>query len=655
MVRSIFHAIFWVSIRLVCLAALSVPQLAGQQQATSSSADIILHNGKILTVDEGFSTAQAVAIRGQQITAVGQNQEILRLAGASTQVIDLKGRTVIPGLIDTHRHIHGESEGDYGGDTLGPEETGTYLVDWRGVRNKDDVLNQVRGLMDKYKFPPGQWIYFINQLTFNLPAGEPRDLSSTDQAKVLYDELNRWELDKVTPNNPIVMSLGIPNFNGFLVNGKALDIIWKDHGDFIKKYGRYWVDSAGRPEGHLEPPASRLLFPYLPKVDPALLAPAYKKKAEELNASGVTTVSTRLPEDSAKTYQLLESRGELTLRMPYGEEWLFGTITDLDKDLKPLASRIGRGSDMVWVVSIAPTAVDGASTRACTDQKRAGGAYGPIDSWWPMGQCHNDIEFRGSPGKAASFTGNYYKEWNMTAGRYGLRQANNHVAGDRSVAVLLNHIEEIQKQIGPAATKNWAFDHCEFVNPADFQRGARLGVIFSCAPKYLDRAQATADAYGEKVANTFVAPFKSLLNAGAKVVFETDRNTYVWKDIEQLITRKDYKGKVWGPQERLDRPTALKTITRWAAEYVLKPEKLGSIEPGKLADLVVLDRDYMTIPEEEISEIQPQLTIFDGKIAFVHSKFAQEYNLRPAGAVVSTYQDLLARKERAKSLREGGG
>ena len=150
--------------------------------------------------------------------------------------------------------------------------------------------------------------------------------------------------------------------------------------------------------------------------------------------------------------------------------------------------------------------------------------------------------------------------------------------------------------------------------------------------------------YGERIAHTYVAPVKSMLDAGNKVVFEADRDSYTWSDMELLMTRKDREGKVWGPQERLDRVTVLKMITRWAAEYVLKPDKLGSIEPGKLADLVVLDRDYMTIPEEDVSEIQPQVTVFDGKIIYIHPKFSQEYNLRPRGALIATYEDLIARR-----------
>jgi len=135
------------------------------------------------------------------------------------------------------------------------------------------------------------------------------------------------------------------------------------------------------------------------------------------------------------------------------------------------------------------------------------------------------------------------------------------------------------------------------------------------------------------------------------VGYEADRDTYAWNDLELLLTRKDRRGNVWGPQERVDRSTVLKMATRWAADYVLKGDHLGSLEPGKLADLVVLDRDYMAIRDEAVSEIRPQVTIFDGKIVFVHPQFAEEYNLRPSRAIVSTYEELKARRPQGNSDR----
>ena len=621
----------------------STQRLAGQEPGAS----LILHNGKVLTVDKNFSIAQAVAVRGNQIVGVGTDADILKLAGPSTQVIDLKGRTVIPGLVDTHRHMYNYAESAYGGE-FDPDQLRRYPIDWRGVTSKDDVLNQIKGLMDKYKFKPGQWIYFVNQLSF-IGAGTPA------QAQILFNDMNRYEIDKVTPNNPVAMTVGIPDFNGVLANSKAIDILWAKHGDFIKQNGRYWIDASARPEGHLEPPASRLVLPYTYDRAPEVLSVLYKKDAEELASMGVTTVSTRLPQDALGGYKYLADRGQLTYRIGYGPIERFGNLSDLKNGLTGVAKLVGSGDDQLWITAIGPTAVDGASTRACTDQKRVA-AYGAIDSWYPFGQCHLDIEFSGAKGRTARIQANYYRDWVMASGREGIRFANVHVAGDRAVGLMLNTVEQVQKQYGPNATKGWAFDHCDMVNPADFRRIARLGITMSCyVANSVQDSEDIARAYGDKVANTFPSPLKSMIDAGVKVVFETDRNTYEWADLELAVTRKDKKGKVWAPQEKVDKATALRMVTSWAAEYVLKPDKLGMIEPGKIADLVVLDRDYMTIPDDDISELQPQMTVFDGKIVFVHTNFSQEYNLKPAGALVSTYKDLVARRKPSRILGGGGG
>ncbi len=619
---------------LVGAVAISASCLAAQQ---AGLADLILHSGKILTVDENFSVAQAVAIRGNQITAVGANADILKLAGSQSTVLDLKGRTVIPGLIDTHRH---PDDPHYDG-TMTPEKLRQYPVDWRGVRTKDDVLNQIKGLMDRYQFKPGEWIYFVTQGLSGM--GGSADTDQASRLKILFEELNRWELDKVTPNNPIAMSLGIPNQNGLLINSKALDILMAQYGDFVSKYGRLWLDAGGRPEGHIEPPATRLILAMLPEPDPADVGPQYKMSNEEMNAMGLTTFSSQLTDDLIKAYQWLESRGELTIRIPYGKATDFGTFGDFTR-MRDLARLQGTGTDKMWVNSVAPSNVDGSGSRSCMSMQRQA-TYGAVDDWWPIGQCHMDPEYAGGGSKART-EANYYREWGIQSGLNGLRWANTHMAGERTVSLMLSLVDQVQKMAGPNATKGWAFDHCTFVNPRDFKEAARLGVTFSCAPKYIrDIGPQASRSYGDEVANTYVVPVKSLLDAGVKVVFEGDNDVYVWGELELLQTRKDKDGKVWGPQERLDRATVLKMATRWAADYVLRADKLGSLEPGKWADLVVLDQDYMTIPVEQIHAIQPQLTVFDGKMIFLTPAFSQEYNLKPAGAIVATFQQLNARRK----------
>ena len=616
---------FWMA-----AAALAASISFGSAQ---QAADTILHNGKVLTVDANFSIAEAVAVRGDQILAVGTNNEILRLVGPDTIRIDLKGRTLTPGLI--HTHVHQESPGGYGSDLTAPQRK-QYPINFRLVKTKDDVLKQIEDIIAAFPFQPGEWIQFSTN-----PRG--------DQARMLYDDLNRWELDKAAPDNPIALSMGIPILNMALVNSKAIEALWDRYGDFVETYGRYWVDASGRPDGHLEPPAVRTLIQeFMPEPDVELMAPLYKKTLQERAAVGVTTMSGGLHKFSVDVYKWLDARGEMPLRYGYGVAWTFGMP---GMDMKQY--EMGGGSDTVWVTSMSPRAIDGSGSRMCVSIERdsqavtaaAGEVSGmmglsAISEWWPRGQCHMDIEYSGGT-RGASLKGNYYPEWFGEVAAQGLRSANNHTSGDESHSRYLSTLESIDRE-NPGAVKGWAMDHCDLIRPEDLPRAAKLGIMFSCDIRFgvsEGFSDAKAAAFGEEVVHNYAVPIKSMLDLGINVSQEGQ-----WDGVELLITRKDGQGKVWGPDQRVDRETALRISTQNGANYVLKGDKLGSIEPGKLADLVVIDSDYLSMPEDEIADIQSLLTLLGGKFIFVRSDFADEQNLRPAGALISTLEDLQKRR-----------
>lgn len=615
-------AILWVASSLFC----GVTALAQQP------ADTILYNGKVLTVDRSFTVAEAVAVRDGKIAAVGKNDEVLKLAGPNTMRLDLKGKTVAPGLVHSHLHVDGAA-GSYGGE-IGAAKLHEYPLNWKGVKSKDDVVRQIQEIMAAFKFKPGEWVYFN---TIN---------TVSEHTKIIFDDLNRWELDKAAPQNPIVVTLGIPAENGYIVNSKVIDALWAKYGDFVKKFGRYWVDASGTPDGHLEPPASRLIKLFVSHPDPEDLASLYRKGLEELSARGVTTVSTRLDPTSIETYQLLDKRGELPVRLAYGLEAAFG-----NPDFSMKGIKIGEGSNGVWLNSVTASGIDGAGARMCIDLPRDAAAaaeseqgslmgLAAVASWWPRGQCHMDIEYSGGT-RGARLSGNYYADWYRQVAQEGLRSANTHVSGDGSYTRLLNVMEQMD-QIKPGSVKGWAMDHCTMIKPADVPRAARLGIMASCEPLGEGgRATAIGQAFGKNIANTYVAPIKTMMDAGINVSLEGD-----WPDVELLITRKDDKGNLWGPEQRLDRVAALRVATQNGANYVLKGSLIGSLEPGKLADIQILDRDYLTIPEEEISEIQPLLTMMGGKVIFVHSSLAKEYQLNIPGAIVGTYDELIKRRKR---------
>ncbi len=595
----------------------------------AQQADTILYNGKIVTVDGQFSVKEALAVRGDRIQAVGTDAEVLALAGSDTIRIDLKGKTVTPGLINTH--VHQESPGGYGRDLTAAQHK-RYPLNFRTIRTKDDVLKQISDVIAAFDFEPGEWIQFSTN-----PRGE--------QARMLYDDLNRWELDKAAPDNPIALSMGIPILNMALVNSKAIEALWAKYGDFVETYGRYWIDDSGQPDGHLEPPAVRTLVQeFLEEPDVALMAPRYRKTLEERAALGVTTISGGLHKFSVDVYKYLDSRGEMPLRYGYGVSWTFGMPNMDMKDYE-----MGAGTDTVWITSMSPRAIDGAGSRMCISLERdsqavtdaAGEVSGmmglsAISEWWPRGQCHMDIEYSGGT-RGARIKRNYFPEWFGEVASSGLRSANNHVSGDESHSRYLTMLERLDRQ-NPGSVKGWAMDHCNLINPEDVPRVAKLGLMWSC---HMVNAVATpvGAAFGDDVLHTYAVPIKSMVDAGINVSQEGH-----WDELEILITRKDENGNVWGPDQRVDRETALRISTQNGANYVLKGDKLGSIEPGKLADLVVIDRDFMTMPPEDMSEIRSLLTLLGGKFIFVRTDFADEHNLRPEGAVVSTYEELVERR-----------
>jgi predicted amidohydrolase YtcJ len=527
-------------------------------------------------------------------------------------------------------HLNDEAEDSYGG-LIGFDKLMAFPVLWSGVRTKEDVLNQIQAIMERYKFQPGEWIYFASKGSGMTPEG----------AQIMMTGLTRWDLDKVTPNNPIAMGMNWPNVNGLLVNSKAIDELWANHADFLRKYGRYWIDSSGRPDGHLESPANRFVWELLPKPRPEDLGPIFKLYSEELNAQGITGISVQLPNYAIAPVQWLESRGEWSnLRFGYGMASEFGNIEVLGNNprLKELGEQMNKGSEMFWVVSASPTAMDGSGSRVCSGQTKQS-TVGDVDEWYPIGQCSMDGEYNGG-GTSAKVSGNYFREWLEAGARNGFRLANVHVAGDRTVKLTINLMEELQRQVGPAAARGWAIDHCRMVDPADIPRAAKVGLNFSCAASLGSTSE--AEAYGEKVAENFPSPVKTMLSNGVNVSVDSGS----FETLETFVTRKDRTGKVWAPHERLSRVEALRVFTQNGANYMLRGDKFGSLETGKFADLVVLDKDYMTVPEEDLSTIEPQMTMVGGKVVWAQPAFVAESSLaRAPGMVVGTLKDLEARRK----------
>jgi predicted amidohydrolase YtcJ len=170
--------------------------------------------------------------------------------------------------------------------------------------------------------------------------------------------------------------------------------------------------------------------------------------------------------------------------------------------------------------------------------------------------------------------------------------------------------------------KHHTIDHCTFSpRPDQLGRAKRLNILWSCGANFIDTDAADAAMwYGEKYANSWIVPAASVLKANGRLAGHGEgvRNGRYFHNLEMLLTRTDSQGRVWGAHEAIDRTALLRMYTIWSADYVGREDRLGSLEAGKFADLVVLDRDYMTIPHEEFSEINPLLTMVNGKAVYTH-------------------------------------
>ena len=219
----------------------------------------------------------------------------------------------------------------------------------------------------------------------------------------------------------------------------------------------------------------------------------------------------------------------------------------------------------------------------------------------------------------------------MVGLRFVSNVVKNSIIVKKSMDLFLDVLEEASKE-SPVAGKRFAVDHVRFLTQEQAERAKKFGVLFSISPKNIDGTmRRVADLYGREIAGDVVSPARRIIDVGLKPVVELDAHRYSFLELEVMVTRKDSEGQPWGPQQRIDRREALYAFTRWAAEYVLREKQLGSIEKGKWADLTLVDRDYLTVPEDQISEIKVMMSIVGGRIGYTEPNFARAMDLPQAG------------------------
>ena len=544
--------------------------------------NIIAYNGKVLTVDEAFSTAEAFAVRDGKFLAVGTNQRITAMEGPQTRMIDLKGRSAVPGLIDTHNHYNGYAE--------------QGLMPRVIFQTKDQWVAEIKKLVEFAE--PGEWVILRSERTTSQPWAE----SSFS--------MTRHELDPISPDNPVFVWTSPPG-NDAIINSYALRLA-----DMPEDISGLVKDENGEPTGFIDMEAyGRVFYELLPWPDLEELVPRYIAAQKKFNTQGKTTVGARYTPYSISVLKLIWERGEASLRMRVFHEFA-RTAYRPEAIIKRVGNLNGLGDDWFKVAAANIGNPDGAAGR--------GRGWTRNPKLPAMGHARN----AGGPdyGFVPYYEDRQGSDWKSIPilSRYGWRILGIHTAGDKSVDELIAAYEEANREKSIVHLRH-GIDHSLMIRPEHIEAAKRLGLVLGAEENTAEGTENLAKIYGADEVYK-ISPIRSMIDAGIIVGMEGLGNTRpdavgaektpMWF-IETFVTRADVEsGRVWNESERVTREQGLKMSTIWAAYYLGDEDTLGSIEPGKLADFVVLDGDYMAVPDDEISDLKTILTVIDGKVVY---------------------------------------
>jgi len=574
---------------IVCLSVavtLLFLTLGASRCAAASDIDLILYNGRIVTVDASFSIQQAMAVRDNRIEAVGSNEDILRRKTVRTQVLDLAGKMVLPGLIDTHVHACDASMTEFD----------------HPIAQMDsipDILDYVRGRAGVLQ--DGQWI--VLQQVFITRLREQR-----------YP--TRQELDAAGPQNPVVFRTG-PDAS---LNTLALKLSQIDKDFRVTDGGPGYAEKdprTGEPTGILRG-CNRCI-----KERPSGRTPTPKDRYDRLlmllkdySSVGITGVCEGdAGEADLQLYQKMLDRADLPVRVAaqYHIETI-GPLEDIQNQIRAVARHpLRRGGPMLRIIGIKNYLDGGMLT---------GSAY--MREPWGVSKVYaiSDPNYRG----VLFIPRDRLLPIVRTATECGL-QYTAHTVGDGAVDALLDVYEEIDRTT-PIKDLRHCITHCNFMTPESIDKVAKLGVIPLIQPAwlYLDARTLTAHFGYDRL--RYFQPLRSIFQAGGVAAGGSDHmqkigslrsnNPYnPFLAMSTAVTRRArwYEGQLH-PEEAISRDLAIRFYTICCARALFQDELVGSLEAGKLADFIVLDRDLLTCPEDAIKDTQVLQTYMDGRLVF---------------------------------------
>lgn len=573
-------------VALLIAAAPFAVQPTVQPTAQPTAPDLILHHGRIITVDATDDIAEAIAIRGDRIVAVGTDAAVLRLAGATTRRIDLGGRAVTPGLLDAHSHF-----------ASGATERFFQLdVSYPAVKGIADIVAAVKQRAESS--PSGTWI----------------EGAGWDEGKFIERRMiTAADLDAVSPRHPVVLA----NTTGHYVvaNSVALQLAGITSATRDPDAGTIDRDAAGAPTGVLKEAAQGLVFRLVPPLTAAQEREAMRSLAREFSAEGMTGFKD--PGISAQTfdnYKRIAAEGALPQRVFA----LFAGGRTMAAAERLIAERAAQARPYE---STGDDHVIAGGVKLFAD-----GSGGARTAWmydeWNTDLTGVDSGNRGYPALDPDTLRAMIRRYHA-AGMH----ISTHSIGDRTI--------------------DWVMDSYEIALRDKPTRGLRHGIIHANVPtdraiETMARMQRESDAgypepsasfqwwIGDNYAGNFGVARSRRLNPFAtyrrKGIIWANGSDYsvtpfparygIWASVARTTALGRYPGDPFGRDEAVDVRTALKAATIWTAHQMFLDQKVGSLEVGKYADLAVWDRDPYRVPAADLREMKCLLTVFAGRVVF---------------------------------------
>jgi len=558
------------------------------------NADLIIRDAKVITVDGDFRLAEAVAVLGARIAAVGAEADVMRLAGPGTRIIECEGRAVIPGMTDGHAHM----------DREGLKEA---LPSLSGCASVADIVDSIAALAARAK--PGEWVV-------TMPVGEPPiydDVPDTLAEKRFPD---RWDLDRAAPENPVYIRsiwgpwrhrlplVSIANSRALALAGITRDTPAPAPSIEIEKDPESGEPTGRLIESNLLPVVEHALMGVAPRFTHEQRVAGLERSMAIYNSFATTSVfeGHGVAAEVLDAYKAVREADGQTVRahLVFSPSWRAAGAASAGALLETwggwLANR-GLGDDWLRVSCMFAEVDETAETalRARSLPHTGWAGFYP-DSGIPREQT---------------------LEMMVAAARRGIR-----VAGIKPH--LLDLYEEVDRQV-PLAGRRWVLGHINILDEHDIERVRRLGLVLTThTNRYVFKeGEAAARRLGKDGADTIV-PLASLRRAGVPFVFGSDNvPVSLFHPLWQAVARKGRDGgTVVAPAQRLSRQEALRAATMGGATLTFEEGVKGSIEVGKLADFAVLSDDPLTCPEDAIKEIVAETTVVGGKV--VHERGAMD-------------------------------